>query len=140
MKPSPDTVERPVAADQSAAVGRTVAPPLAPAEPAIDLAHLARMTLGEQRLERDVLDLFDQQAGMLLARMAGEEPRVAAALAHTLGGSARGVGAWKVAEAAAGVERAATEPGANALTDAIGRLAAAVAEVQAAIADMLRAV
>ena len=33
------------------------APPLSPGQPAVDLAHLARMTLGEKGLESEVLDL-----------------------------------------------------------------------------------
>jgi HPt (histidine-containing phosphotransfer) domain-containing protein len=125
------------AADQG--VGHAVAPPLAPSAPAVDLAHLSRMTLGERALEREVLDLFDRQADMLLARMASEEPRMVAALAHTLAGSASGIGAWKVAETAAAVERAAVEPGAIALTGVIDQLVAAVAEVHAAIGEIQRA-
>jgi hypothetical protein len=134
-----DAAERTAVAVLAAAVDHAMAPPLAPGEPAIDLAHLARMTLGERELEREVLDLFERQAGMLLARMACESPRVVAAHAHTLSGSARGIGAWKVAEAAATVEHLATQPGAIALTGAMDRLAAAVAEAQAVIGDMLRA-
>jgi HPt (histidine-containing phosphotransfer) domain-containing protein len=131
------TAER--AADRSANVGHAVAPPLAPSAPALDLAHLSRMTLGESALEREVLALFDRQAGMLLARMASEAPRMVAALAHTLAGSASGIGAWKVAEAAAAVERAAAEPGAIALTDVMEQLVAAVAEVHAAIGELSKA-
>jgi HPt (histidine-containing phosphotransfer) domain-containing protein len=115
------------------------APPLAPGEPVIDLAHLDIMTLGERNLEREVLTLFDQQAEMLLARMAREQPRVVAALAHTLSGSARGIGAWRVAAAAMTVERLATPSGAVMLTGAMDGLAAAVAEARAAIADILQA-
>src|SRR5262249_30276567 len=135
MKVWADTVDR-RATQSEAAVDR--APPLAPSEPVIDLAHLARMTLGERDLEREVLDLFDRQAGMLLSRMACESPRVVAAHAHTLSGSARGIGAFKVAEAAENVERAATQPGAIALTGAMDRWAAAVADAQAVISEMLR--
>ena len=127
------------AADQGANVAHTVAPPLTPVAPALDLAHLSRMTLGESSLEREVLDLFERQADMLLARMAGEEPRMVAALAHTLAGSASGIGAWKVAEAAAAVERAATEPGAVALAGVMDQLVAAVAEVHTAIRELQRA-
>src|SRR5262245_52309406 len=133
-----EAAEQMVAAASSAAVDPTIAPPLAPGEPVIDLAHLARMTLGERDLEREVLDLFDRQAGMLLSRMACEPPRVVAAHAHTLSGSARGIGAWRVAEAAASVERAATQSGAIALTGAMDRLAAAVADAQAVIGAMLQ--
>jgi hypothetical protein len=94
------------------------------------------MTLGDECLERDVLQLFDQQAGMLLERMTSEAPKVVAALAHTLVGSARGVGAWKVAEAAEMVECLARKPGPATLTAAMNRLSSAVTEAQAAIADM----
>jgi HPt (histidine-containing phosphotransfer) domain-containing protein len=112
------------------------APPLSPGQPAVDLAHLARMTLGEKGLEREVLELFQRQADMLLARMAVEEPRMVSAFAHTLAGSASGIGAWKVAEAATALERAAAVPATGALATLIDHLAAAVAEVHAAIRDM----
>lgn len=121
------------AAEQGAEVRHAVAPPLAPV---LDLAHLARMTVGDRSLEREVLALFDLQADTLLARMASQEPRVVAALAHTLAGSASGIGAWKVAAAAAAVERAASEPGAIALTGLMDSLAKAVAEVHAAIGEI----
>ncbi len=137
MKAYADATER--ADDRSAEVDRTIAPPLAPSEPAVDLAHLSRMTLGEEGLEREVLGLFDRQAEMLLARMASKSPRVVAALAHTLAGSASGVGAWRVVEAAAAVERAAAEPGAIALTSVMDQLAAAIAEAHVAIGELQHA-
>ena len=112
------------------------APPLSPGQPAVDLAHLARMTLGEKALEREVLELFERQADMLLAHMAAEDPRMLGALAHTLAGSASGIGAWKVAEAATVLERAAAVPRTAALGGLIDHLAAVVAEVHAAIRDM----
>ena len=112
------------------------APPLSPGQPAVDLVHLARMTLGEKGLEREVLELFERQADMLLAHMAAEDSRMLGALAHTLAGSASGIGAWKVAEAATALERAAAVPGTGALTVLIDHQAAAVAEVHAAIKDM----
>src|ERR1700750_2204878 len=34
-------------------------------KPAIDVEHLARMTLGERSLEREVLELFDRQGELL---------------------------------------------------------------------------
>jgi hypothetical protein len=104
---------------------------------AIDFAHLARMTFGERNLERG-LALFDRQASMLLARMPGETAKVVGALAHTLCGSARGIGASQVAEAAEAVERLAAQPGDVPLELAVDRLVAAVAETRAAIAEILR--
>jgi HPt (histidine-containing phosphotransfer) domain-containing protein len=71
----------------------------------LDEAHLARMTLGDRQLERDVLQIFVQQAAMMLERIATAEPPLAAAAAHTLVGSARGIGAWRVARAAERLEQ-----------------------------------
>ena len=105
----------------------------------LDLAHLARMTLGECALEREVLALFGRQVDMLLVRMASEEPRLVAALAHTLAGSASAIGAWKVAEAATAVERAACEPHGIGLAGLTDHLVGAVAEVHAAIGEIQRA-
>ena len=120
---------------------RADAPPLAPcgqpAHPVIDLAHLERMTQGETSLQREVLELFVLQADILLARMQGETPRAIGALAHTLCGSARGIGAWSVAEAAEAVQRSAQEAGD--VAGAVERLTAAVAEAHAAVGEILRA-
>jgi HPt (histidine-containing phosphotransfer) domain-containing protein len=108
---------------------------LTASQPVIDLVHLGRMTLGEKSLEAEVLALFDRQTDMLLARMEQAPPAAAAAFAHTIKGSARGIGAWRVAEAAEAVERAAA--GSADLTGVIGGLAAAVDEAHNAIADLL---
>jgi HPt (histidine-containing phosphotransfer) domain-containing protein len=110
---------------------------LTASQPVIDLVHLGRMTLGEKSLEAEVLALFDRQTDMLLARMEQAPPAAAAAFAHTIKGSARGIGAWRVAEAAEAVERAAA--GSADLTGVIGGLAAAVGEAHSAIADLLAA-
>ena len=139
MDHSVEVADRTYSDDWSETFARVSAPPLAPADELIDLDHLARMTLREPNLEREVLQLFDQQSEMLLERMTSEAPRVVAALAHTLIGSARGVGAWKVAAAAETVEHIAASPGPTALTAAMNRLSSAVAEAQVAIAELLRA-
>ena len=65
------------------------------------------MTYGDRSLERELLELFDRQATILLARMRDSEAAALAALAHTLKGSAVGIGAAGVAEAAAAAEGAA---------------------------------
>src|SRR5689334_4570285 len=83
----------------------TVTDPLSPTTAAIDMQHLARMTLGEQSLQREVLALFDRQADALLPRIRGGAPALAASLAHTLKGSAASIGAFKVARAAESVEQ-----------------------------------
>ena len=100
---------------------------------AIDVEHLARMTLGERSLEREVLALFDRQADMLLPRIRRGDPAVAAASAHTLKGSAVGIGAFGVARAAEAVERAEVA----AFAEAINTLAAVLEETKAEIARLL---
>src|SRR5262249_59020477 len=114
-------------------IDRIVSPPLAPAEPVIDLAHLGRMTLGEKSLEAEVLALFDRQAGILLARMRNARPAEVAAYAHTLKGSARGIGAWRVAKAAEALERCPPASAPGMLAAAIDRLATAVQHTHAAL-------
>lgn len=103
---------------------------------AVDRAHLARMTFGDHTLERELLELFDRQAVILLTRMQPADPATSATLAHTLKGSALGIGANAVAAAAASVEQAA---GSSELTPAIARLASAIAAARGAIATLLRA-
>lgn len=104
----------------------------------IDETHLERMTLGDRRLEREVLELFVRQTTIMLGRIVGSDRGLAAAAAHTLKGSARGVGAWRVARAAELVESAATgEGGASAMEDAVTELKAASLEASAAIGARL---
>jgi HPt (histidine-containing phosphotransfer) domain-containing protein len=118
------------------------APPLAPVTArAIDRAHLSRMTHGERDLEREVLQLYATQADLLLDRMLrleGDRARGAAvaALAHTLNGSSRGIGAWQVAEAAEAIEADAAQG--RDMAAALERLASAVRAVQAEIAELTR--
>ena len=95
----------------------------------IDEEHLGHMTLGDRRLEREVLELFLRQTTILLGRIAGAEPPLAAAAAHTLKGSARGIGAWRVAKAAEFLEQAARHEGDD---SAGGNLDHAIAELKAA--------
>jgi HPt (histidine-containing phosphotransfer) domain-containing protein len=100
----------------------------------IDETHLQRMTLGDRRLEREVLELFVRQTTIMLGRIVGAQPATAAAAAHTLKGSARGIGAWRVARAAELVENAAGgEAGAGAIkSDMKGDMEDAVTELKSA--------
>jgi HPt (histidine-containing phosphotransfer) domain-containing protein len=104
---------------------------------AIDRAHLAHVTLGDDNLEREVLTLFDRQAVLLMARIRSGSPTAAAGLAHTLKGSASGIGAWAVARAADAVELAATRNGEE-CDVAVSQLAAAMDEARAAILTILQ--
>jgi len=100
----------------------------------IDEDHLGRMTLGDRSLEREVLEIFARQTTLTLGRIVGAKRACAAAAAHTLKGSARGIGAWRVAEAAEKLEQvAAGDADEQALCAAIAALEAASQEVRAAI-------
>lgn len=109
----------------------------APAAAAIDRGHLARMTFGDRSLERELLQLFDRQAAILIERMRTGDVAAIATLAHTLKGSASGIGAGGVAHAAAAAEFAAARSPAE-CQNAIDRLAKAADEARAYIAELLR--
>jgi hypothetical protein len=105
---------------------------------AIDHDHLGRMSFHDETLARELLELFDRQAVVLVARMRrGDGGGAMAMLAHTLKGSATGIGAWGVARAAAASERAAEGSPAERVL-ALDALAAAVEEARAEIAGMLQ--
>src|SRR5262249_1113842 len=78
--------------------------PKTPGGAGLDPDHRARMTLGDRSLEGEVLQLFDRQSELLLDRMRVSGPAAIATLAHTLKGSAVGIGATRVARAAAEAE------------------------------------
>ena len=110
-------------------------PPLVPDDPPIDLQHLARMTLGEPGLEREVLSMFATQSRDLVGRLANL-PDDTAALVHTLKGSARAIGAFRVAEAALHFEGAMRAE--QDLMDALTVLRDSVDEAWTAIDTILR--
>jgi HPt (histidine-containing phosphotransfer) domain-containing protein len=104
----------------------------------LDRDHLARITFGDRSLEREVLQLFDRQSELLLERMRASEPAAIATLAHTLKGSAVGIGATRVASAAAEVEATAQAKSGES-SRAIEELVQAVEEARAAISALIRA-
>jgi HPt (histidine-containing phosphotransfer) domain-containing protein len=110
-------------------------PPLAPDDGPIDLQHLQRMTLGDAGLEREVLAMFSAQTVRLIATLAAL-PADAGALAHTLKGSARAIGAFGVADAAAALEAVLAKDGDTA--PALAALGDAVALARSAVDAMLR--
>jgi HPt (histidine-containing phosphotransfer) domain-containing protein len=110
-------------------------PPLVPDDGPIDFEHLKRMTLGDAGLEQEVLAMFSAQAVRLVKTLAAM-PSDAAALAHTLKGSARAIGAFAVAEAAARLE-AAIGSGSDA-SRSLAELGDAVSLTRTAIEAVLR--
>jgi HPt (histidine-containing phosphotransfer) domain-containing protein len=110
-------------------------PPLVPDDGPIDIAHLKRMTLGNADLEREVLAMFSAQAVGFAAALA-KLPSDAGALAHTLKGSARAIGAFAVADAASHLEvllRKGADP-----AQALLELNQAVTEARTAIEAILQ--
>ena len=65
----------------------------------VDLVHLARFTLGNKAFEREILDLFVSQSRVTLERLeAATTDKDWRDQAHALLGSAKAVGAKKVAD------------------------------------------
>jgi HPt (histidine-containing phosphotransfer) domain-containing protein len=85
------------------------------------------------------LQLFDRQAELLLRRIRVSEPAAVVTLAHTLKGSAAGIGAGRVACAAESAELIASRAPSE-CDRAVDRLAQAVDEARVHIAAILHAV
>jgi HPt (histidine-containing phosphotransfer) domain-containing protein len=109
-------------------------PPLVPDDGSLDFEHLSRMTLGDPALQCEVLTMFATQSDKLLDQLTTLPPE-AGSLVHTLKGSARAIGAFAVAEAAARLETALAE--AADARAALDGLRDAVAEAQGAIEAFL---
>jgi HPt (histidine-containing phosphotransfer) domain-containing protein len=104
----------------------------------LDEDHLARMTLGDRVLEREVLEIFVRQNAIMLARITSAQARPAAAAAHALAGSACGIGARRLARAAERLERACNAAGGeDELEEAIAELKTASLEAGAAVGARL---
>lgn len=110
-------------------------PPLAPGNGAIDFEHLMRMTLGDDALEQEVLSMFSAQSAGLVQALSAM-PDDAGALAHTLKGSARAIGAFAVADAAGRLETVISR-GAD-TAPALAELGEAVEEARTEIRAALR--
>ena len=70
----------------------------------IDLTHLSRQTMGDRALELEVLGLFVQQVLQARDQIFGMSTNERLRLAHSLKGSARGVGAFAIAACAGEIE------------------------------------
>ena len=73
-----------------------------------DIGHLAKYTMGDPALEREVLQMFLDQSDRYLARLrAPENTKDWHEAAHSLKGAARGIGAFRVGMRAAQLEKIA---------------------------------
>lgn len=98
----------------------------------IDLVHLATQTMGDKRLELEVLQMFARQTRQLMKELSSDSADTRLATAHRLRGAALAIGAFAVAETAAAVE-ASPEDAAN-----LAALGAAVLEAELFILKLCR--
>ncbi|MDB5572386.1 MAG: Hpt domain protein [Hyphomicrobiales bacterium] len=108
----------------------------------IDLVRLSLHTLGDRALEVELLQLFDAQSEQIVARLPAflrpDDRRIMRDFCHTLKGSARAVGAGRVASAAGEYEDALAHAPAGAdLSEFRQEVCDAVAEARDAIAQLL---
>jgi HPt (histidine-containing phosphotransfer) domain-containing protein len=92
---------------------------------AIDRTELDTQTFGDKALAREILDMFREQAPMLLQAIMASSGAARGEVAHRLKGSALAIGARTLAAAAADLEAAPLD-------------ADALARVEANVQDVLR--
>jgi len=104
----------------------------------VDLVHLAHHAMGDRDLECEILGLFQKQSVIYLARLReASDMQAWREAAHTLKGSARGIGAWAVAEAAADVESLSGKVAARVSSPEVEALASAIDDANAFIREVL---
>jgi HPt (histidine-containing phosphotransfer) domain-containing protein len=86
-----------------------IEPPVHAQGPAVDRAHLDRMTGGDAALAVEVLGLFREQGDLWLRLLEPDADGAGwAVAAHTIKGAARGIGAWSLGEVCGAAEAAAS--------------------------------
>lgn len=106
----------------------------------IDRAHLARYTLGDAALEREILELFLGHLPNTIRDLGlAETDKDWHMAAHALKGSARAVGAWRLAREAEAAERLGGLADRAAVDAVIARIADASVEVSSHIATLVAA-
>ena len=111
-----------------------------PAQAAVDVDHLDKYTGGNFALNREILQLFDNQCQEMLAKLeslAGDSPDAKSwrEITHSLKGAARGVGAFALADAAAEAEKVGSDR--MAAIRAVERLKDRSAQVQRFIEEFI---
>lgn len=71
----------------------------------IDFDHLEKQTMGDKELAREVMQIFIDQMQLQMDQLSAGSPDLKEK-AHSIKGSARGIGAWGLAECAESVELA----------------------------------
>ena len=108
-----------------------------PATLHVDMDHLLHYTMGDEKLAREVLGLFSTQGRLYLEQLASAtDAKGRKAAAHTLKGSAQGVGAHDVANKAYAAEQLAESGDETAWNQALGELETAFAGADGFIANL----
>jgi HPt (histidine-containing phosphotransfer) domain-containing protein len=108
-----------------------------PSEGAIDLQHLRRYTLSDQKLEREILQLFQRQLPDLTASLrAAKTVHEWKMAAHSLKGSGRSIGAWRFASLAEEAEHMDFSADCPACNNAVRSLEEAAAEIDRFVAAL----
>jgi HPt (histidine-containing phosphotransfer) domain-containing protein len=103
----------------------------------VDLVHLSRQTMGDRDLEREVLALFEHQSLAILARLReASNAKSWSEAAHTLKGSARGIGAFEVAKLAEELELVADDYLSCEAWTSLKKLEGCVSETNSYIAEL----
>lgn len=103
----------------------------------LDLVHLSKYTFGDRSLEGELLGLFRTQADIYVSRLetAGTAKDWCDA-AHSLKGSARGLGAWSLADLAEEIEHHDFADKSTCLAD-VARVREAIAVVNGFIDELM---
>ena len=114
---------------------RIEAPEQSGASP-IDMEHLLHYTMGDENLAQEVLGLFCTQGRLYLEQLsAAYAPQERKNMAHTLKGSAQGVGAHHVATLARDLEALSSSTNKAAWDSALTALKAAFADADRFISN-----
>jgi HPt (histidine-containing phosphotransfer) domain-containing protein len=128
-----------MASERAAWVDATEAPSEGKPSRPVDLVHLSRYTLGEQALEREVLELFCTQSVLYLEQLrAAMSDKAWKDAAHSLKGSARAVGAWRAAQAAERAEALQGDVLVQFRAARIGEIESSLREAEAFIVALLK--
>jgi HPt (histidine-containing phosphotransfer) domain-containing protein len=97
----------------------------------VDLKHLRRYTMGDTALEKEVLELFLGQLPQTIQALSeAATDRDWRMAAHTLKGSGRVVGAWRVARLAELAERQLSVQNRGVCAEAVARIREAAEEAR----------
>jgi HPt (histidine-containing phosphotransfer) domain-containing protein len=103
----------------------------------VDLKHLGRYTLGDRALEHEVLELFLSQLPATIASLGSAcNDRDWRMAAHTLKGSGRAVGAWRIARLAEQAERSTPWKNPTQLQQTLAMIEDAAEEARSYIHDV----